>query len=134
MSAETRELYETQVVRRLQKKRHVADIEAQFVDHGGRDAAVLISVIRDGEGDDANLLWACIDVTEKRSIEKQLSHAQRMEASGQLTGGVATDFNNILSVIIGNLKLLKDNQGEIDTAREPAGKQMVEIEKADGHK
>src|SRR3546814_11821873 len=74
--------------------------------------------------DDANLLWACIDVTEKRSLEKQLSHAQKMEAIGQLTGGVAHDFNNILGVSIGNLELLQDNPGEVDTSREYAGASM----------
>src|SRR3546814_12865763 len=45
MSAETRELYKTQVVCRLQKKRPVADLGAKFVEHGGRDAAVLISEV-----------------------------------------------------------------------------------------
>jgi PAS domain S-box-containing protein len=47
------------------------------------------------------------DVTERRLIERQLMQAQKMEAIGNLTGGMAHDFNNVLGVVIGNLDLLK---------------------------
>jgi PAS domain S-box-containing protein len=45
------------------------------------------------------------DVTERQQIEQQLVQAQKMEAIGNLTGGMAHDFNNILSIIINNLEL-----------------------------
>ncbi|MBI3199509.1 MAG: PAS domain S-box protein [Rhodospirillales bacterium] len=51
-----------------------------------------------------------IDVTEKKEIERQLIQSQKMEVVGQLTGGVAHDFNNILTIILGNVEAL-DEEG-----------------------
>jgi PAS domain S-box-containing protein len=69
----------------------------------------------------AGVLVCARDVTERRAIEEQLRQAQRLEAVGQLTGGVAHDFNNLLAVIMGNLDLLKRTLRD-----EPEEMQLVE--------
>ncbi|WDT75949.1 MAG: PAS domain S-box protein [Candidatus Manganitrophus sp.] len=57
-------------------------------------------------GDDAFHVAFVRDISERKQIEEQLRHAQKLEAVGQLTGGVAHEFNNLLTAITGSLALI----------------------------
>jgi signal transduction histidine kinase/HAMP domain-containing protein/ActR/RegA family two-component response regulator len=70
------------------------------------------------------------DRTQRRSIEAQLMHAQKMEMVGQLTGGVAHDFNNILAVVTGNLHLLREQLVAAGGATERLDRAMAAVDRA----
>ncbi len=58
------------------------------------------------------------DISEKRELEEQLRHSQKMDAFGKLAGGVAHDFNNILTVISGFNEMLLQDFDKGDARRE----------------
>jgi len=70
--------------------------------------SAFISSIKNTEGEITHYLAVKEDITEQLEKEKQLTHALKMEAVGQLTSGIAHDFRNILTVILGNLQLLQE--------------------------
>jgi PAS domain S-box-containing protein len=74
----------------------------------GSEFPVEISLSTDRSDDDPVVIFAVRDITDRRAVEAQLRQAQKMEAIGNLTGGMAHDFNNLLGVIIGNIDLLRE--------------------------
>jgi PAS domain S-box-containing protein len=67
----------------------------------------MISPIKGPDGEITHFIGIKEDITEKKRLEGQLRHAQKMEAVGQLSGGVAHDFNNILTAIVGYASILE---------------------------
>ena len=74
--------------------------------------------VRDVHGQVVRVAGVAEDITERRQLEAQLGQAQKMEAVGQLAGGVAHDFNNFLTIIASCTYLLLDSLREDEGARE----------------
>lgn len=66
----------------------------------------LIAPIRDDAGKITHFIAIKEDISERKELEGQLRHAQKMDAIGQLAGGVAHDFNNILTAVIGYASIM----------------------------
>jgi PAS domain S-box-containing protein len=84
------------------------------------------TVLRDHRGRARGTLSIGEDVTEHARLEEQFRQAQKMEAVGRLAGGVAHDFNNVLTAIFGYVELLKDGVAADSAGRED----LDEIRKA----
>ena len=68
-------------------------------------------IVRDSGGEAVRLTGPMMDVTARKQLQAQACRSQRMEAFGHLTGGVAHDFNNFLTTIIGYSELILTEKG-----------------------
>ncbi|CAN7318908.1 PAS domain S-box protein [Phenylobacterium sp. LjRoot219] len=87
-------------------------------------ANVVLDAVRDETGELVGFAKITRDITERRNAQlelhrahERLAQAQKMEAMGQLTGGVAHDFNNLLMVVSGQAQLLRRRIGDDPRAR-----------------
>lgn len=65
------------------------------------------ALVRDEDGNPAEIIGTWLDISANKKVEKDLRHVQKMESIGNLAGGIAHDFNNILMAIFGNIGLAK---------------------------
>jgi len=100
---------ETEILARLRSGEVVDHFQTVRVRKDGThiNVSLTISPILDASGNVIGASKIARDITGRMKLERQLQQSQKMDAIGQLTGGVAHDFNNLLGIVIGNLDLLE---------------------------
>jgi two-component system cell cycle sensor histidine kinase/response regulator CckA len=95
------------------RKQDFRDVEAQWRRKDGKIITVKMTGHPVLEKADSPAYFEVFgeDITERRSLERQLLQSQKMEAIGRLAGGVAHDFNNLLGVILGHSDILDQQIG-----------------------
>jgi PAS domain S-box-containing protein len=102
---------EVEILGGFAKGELVRHFETVRLRKGGQsfEVSVTISPINDADGKIVGASKIVRDITELKKLEQQFRQVQKMESFGQLAGGVAHDFNNILAVIQMQLDLFKDD-------------------------
>lgn len=83
-------------------------------------------VTKDKNGAPVSLVGTVTDISQRKALESQLLHAQKMEAMGRLAGGIAHDFNNLLTVIMSSGDLLAEEVRELDPRSQAPLLELIE--------
>jgi PAS domain S-box-containing protein len=103
----------------------IAPYETRRIHKDGHELFVSVSIapIMNRAGRVVGISATARDITQRKTMEDQLRQAQKMEAIGRLAGGVAHDFNNMLTAILGYSELLTEQIGP----DKPIGQDLREI-------
>lgn len=90
-------------------QRRTLDCEFRIVRPSGDQRWILATahVFRNAAGEPQRVLGAVIDITQRRILQEQFLHAQKMEAIGRFASGIAHDFNNTLAIIVGQCEVMR---------------------------
>ncbi|HEY0833060.1 MAG TPA: ATP-binding protein [Azospirillum sp.] len=113
-------------------ERWLGEFAAVRPDGGVYWIAMKASPMRDADGRVVNLAATAEDITERRQAEEHIRRAQKMQAVGVLAGGVAHDFNNILTVILGYSHLALDALPEGSEPRDDVAQIATAANRAKG--
>jgi two-component system, cell cycle sensor histidine kinase and response regulator CckA len=110
---------EALVAKHWQNKKDFREVEADWRRKDGKIITVRMTghVVLGKDNAAAYLEVFAEDITERRTLERQLLQSQKMEAIGRLAGGIAHDFNNLLGVILGHSDILEQHTGSNDRLR-----------------
>jgi len=81
-------------------------VEYRWIGPQGSRHHILDQRVRTGSGASRGWAGSLLDITERKELEARLVHAGKLDALGQLTGGVAHDFNNLLAAMLGGISIL----------------------------
>lgn len=110
LADKSREPIENPIGRALRERILIAGhAPAILVSRSGSEVPVehSASPVRDDAGEIQGAVLVFRDISKRLQLEQQATHAQKMEAVGRLAGGVAGDFNNVLTVVTGYAELLR---------------------------